>query len=730
MQIIYYGELDMPILDKLKIAVQQSLAERAWLVPAAGVVVDDDEAAITKKMSKRIVCQLAHRWQREAPQHYLHIQLATFFQKATLEVQERATPYGSKIVAPKRLKPTLDTPLSKAPSAEKEIPPSRREVSSYGAWFESELTQQIFAKLEPLVETEAISPWVSFLLETTPNDIAILISHVSNDVVEDGRKTVSPYEASNIYQWMRNEAAAMKLLSFSAAEAERLLTIGDALIDPVNASISDTPQFCLNSGGQWRLFDAETLADMQRSDQSYHILIATIDNSGPMGIEYIMTALPGDEPDVDQASDQVLSVWLTKFPMAKYLALPSEGKKQRELFFHERWLYNIDRFLECCANDALPEEVRQIAILEKQLADREEELDDFPDDIANLVEQIATMDEERETLIFRRDQLDVDLTEAEAEAESDEEVSGDNVAEITSQLEDLAGELAALERSIETGKSYVNLNTEIELIQSQLGAARTVRDSLNIEELKLQTIERAQVGVAIAAADRVNWNTLLNCDQYDPAHALTEDQFTALVIQAVDAFVARNYATLIPEESGALSLHLAKRREMQNEKRSSAEGNLRTQATASGELHILSASEVRDPLIRTLFINIAKSSDGSNFCHTIIGACLTAIEMPPLPPSPPFALPESIQEFIDTQGPAYLERAKKSYQQFRAGTLALPDEQMAALAGYGLQPAPAKPHSPNHFQFHTKKRRVETTPEPSVERDAHYSNSSASAAEP
>ena len=651
----------MSFLDKLKIAVQKGLEERAWLAPAltAGVV---DETPKTKEMGKRIVCQLANRWQHEAPQHHIHKDLAEFFHKISLRALGHGHQHDGDIFKHKRLKRTLDN-LFKSDPIEEEIQRIRLQMSANSRWFEAELTSQFFAQLEPLVQKGDTPIWVSFLLKTSPSDIAILISLVSNEVIQRGWKSNSTYDSTRIYRWMKEEAKLMKLLSFSDEEINHLFSVGDALVDPVQSTIAENPRFCRTSDGRLRLFDKETLADMQRSDQSYRALIATIDNSGPMGIEYIMTALPGDEPDVAEASDQVLRVWLTKFPMINYLALPNEVKKQRELFFHERWLYNVDRFLDRCAKDALPEEVRQVFVLEQELADREEELDGIPDDVESRNERIATLDEEQDALVSRRELLDNERVEAEFE--EDEEIRDANVDEIDGQLEALDEELATVESRRARCISYVNLRAEIVSIQSQVDAGRVVRDSLNIEELKRQAIECAQVGIAVKVADQEKWSVLLNYYQDDPAHALTEDQLTALVVQAVDAFVARNYVGLAPEESGKLSQHLATRREMQEEKRFSAAESLRTQATAEGELHQLAVSEVRDPIIRTLFIDIATSSDGSNFCHIIIGACLTAIERPPLEPRPVLVLPESIKDFIDTQDAAYPDKAKESFKQFR-----------------------------------------------------------------
>ncbi len=324
-------------------------------------------------------------------------------------------------------------------------------------------------------------------------------------------------------------------------DTKRLFAKVDALVDPVLQTIPENPQFCFNSAKQLRIFDKDTLVGMVASVRDCRSLIGIIDNSGPTGIGYILINLPENGEQVTIAGDELLKAWHAKFPVAKYLNAEGEQGRQLELYFHERKLATIDQLFDRWVWDALPEEVRQIPEIEKQLHECQDEL-----------------------------------------------------AELTEDEDD--GTILA----------------EIMQLQVQLDVAKGIRDTLNLVEIKEKALTHAQVAVAIGVAEQSKWSELLNFDQEDPEHILNDEQFTALVFQAVDAKAARNYARLGKDELGPLAKHLAARRELQNEKRSNAEGSLRTQVTR-GEYHQLSLSEVRDPLNRTLFIDTNTSRCGKKF---------------------------------------------------------------------------------------------------------------------
>lgn len=381
----------------------------------------------------------------------------------------------------------------------------------------------------------------------------------------------------------------------------------DSLVDPVLQMIPEAPQFCLNNNKQLRLFDADTISGMQKSAVDCRTLIGNIDTSGPTGIGYILTTLPDSEDKSIIAGDKVLQAWHAQFPLAKYLNANGERGRQLELHYHERTLDSIDHLFDRWVWDSLPEEVRQIPILEKQLQECQDDLAHLSDD------------------------------------EDDEE-----------------------------------FQNELTQLQEQLQAVKGIRDTLNLDEIKSLALIQAQVGVAIAVAEERKWSKLLNFDQQNPDCILNEEQFTALVSQAVDALAARNYALLGRDESGPLVKHLATRRELQNEKRSSAEGSLRTHATVTGETHQLALTEVRDPINRTLFIDTSKISDGKKFLDIVVGACIsTAQDLPPV-----------IQQFIEikvTTDKSYPANAQITYNQFREGSLKLPLEQMELLADFGIK---------------------------------------------
>lgn len=514
----------------------------------------------------------------------------------------------------------------------------------------------------------------------------------------------------------REEASRDQMLSLSIKEPQRLFSLANALIDPVLLAIPETPQFCLNSGQQLRLIDVETLAGMQASDRDNRALIVTIDNSGPTGIGYIMTAAPDDVDDLTKALDQVLKAWHAQFPMDNYAAAEDEEGKQLELYYHERWLDIIDRFLDKCAWNALPEEVRQIPLLRNQLQESQEELDNLPEDLEILAGRVADFEREIGVLEAQYEQIEMEQAEVDSEdeaVESDadsnseiatdidtdlesdgEEVNEENMTDNDSPFKEINNALAAMQKRraecITMVASHVNLRTEILQIQEQLDAVQAIRDGLVLDEVKSQALIHAQVDVAMA--NRAKWCGLINFDQDDPTHTLTEDQFTALVFQAVDALAARHYTTLAEQDTGILSQQLAARREMQSEKRSNAEGSLRTQATAEGDIHQLTASEIRDPINRTLYIDVAQSSEGSAFRDIIIGACLWVIDHPPLGFNLPLVPPEIIQEFITQKkesDPTYPDITKELFKQFSKNKRVFPPEQMAALADVGLHPAPA-----------------------------------------
>lgn len=393
-------------------------------------------------------------------------------------------------------------------------------------------------------------------------------------------------------------------------DTKRLFAKVDTLVDPVLQTIPENPLFCFNSGKQLRLFDADTLAGMRAAVRDCRSLIGIIDSSGPTGIGYILTVLPEHREQAVIAGDALLKAWHAKFPIAKYLDAEEEQDRQLELYFHERKLATIDQLFDQWVWAVLPEEVRQIPVLEEQLHECE-------DDLASL-----------------------------AEEEDDE-----------------------------------NIRSEIMQLQEQLDAAKGIRDGLSLVEIKAKALIHAQVAVAIAVADQKKWSELLNWDQDDPEHILNEEQFTALVFQAVDVFAARNYAHLGQDELGPLAKHLAALRELQNEKRSNAEGSLRTHATLEGATHKLSLSEVRDPLNRTLFIDTITSNCGKKFRDIIVGACLSVDQM----------LPTVIKEFIDQQietDNAYPAKAQQKYYQFSKNRLKLPSEQMDVLADFGLLCSP------------------------------------------
>lgn len=668
----------MPILSELKTAVQAILTERPWVVPAK------DETTLLKSHAKHILGRMASRWLCEASQQDTAAELHDFFQEmSTLALSRVPSPIIklSESRSPKR-KFSLASAAAEPSIVRSQSMPSLN-ISTYKAHVEQELTNCVFSQLENLSSSlEQPAAWISFLLEARPKDIAILICYVSEEAVRKSKLRNPGLSGSMIKKWMTDEAMIIQSISFSSDEIQKLFSLSEALIDPVKGSIPESPEFCLNSIGRWHLMESESLDGMQDVNDDYRDLIETIDDSGPTGIGYIVKNLPDDRSEIAKIRDEVLKKWQRTFPIDEYEYAEDEYAMQQELYFHERLLVNIDQFLDKCVRSILPANVLKMPDLEKQLQVKAEELENFPDDLEN---KMAEFELEKNQLSRRRSQLLLDRVNAQQDSEEGES----QIAEIDYQLRVIQEEEDDLHGKKEVHAqilaSISQINDEKLKILEEL---RLAKDILN--EFKAQAFAHTATSFAIQRAkNRTKWSSLLVFDPSEPDTVINEEQFMLLVLQVVEALKARNFIALSAEEPGIFSQHLATLREMQNEKRSSAEGSLRTQSAATGEIHTLSESEVRDPLNRTVFIDLNTRTNGEAFCQIIIGACLYTVDQEAKKLNPPLVLPEIVQEWIvekEEENSTVREKAKEKFIDYIRNHIKLPSEQVTALASFGLKP--------------------------------------------
>lgn len=586
----------------------------------------------TKRVIEHILFQMASRWQRQTSGLDINIslELAKLFKMAldqalTVENLARHAKDFSKF---KELHSQLQSLLAvKDPSNQSNVDKIREEMKlirtkEISYWFETGLSHHIFLALIPYSYTEdrLSQGWRSLFTKMPPEDIALLITQVCHELIEQGLSIPDDPKDLCIFHWMnkqvlKEQVLRLKLDSFSIEQQQQLIALSEQILDPVNATPPDQPRFCINNGGMLRIFDHETLKGQLAANQSYRELIAAIDTSGPTGIDYILRHLPNerdDDPAATQAWDHVLLAWSNRFPrdelssIEQTIPIHRQDRAKREVLrLHEQWLENTDQFLERCVWDALPEEVRQIPLLKDQLMDIEQADGDHANDIS--------------------------------------------------------------------------------LIRTQLKTALAIRAAVNIDELKVAALPRAKTSIVLDVdVGGAHWCELLNYTPDHEARVISEEQLTILVNEAADALVTRGYTRRELDAQGQLTHHLTTRIEGQNKLRSNAEGNLQTQEIARGNSASLVESQIRDPLVRTLFIDVASSSDANDFCDIVVGACLLLADS-----TTSFVLPDTIQEYIDNKEPSrpsYKDDAKYKFVQFKIRHLQLSVEQMTMLERYHITP--------------------------------------------
>ena len=252
----------------------------------------------------------------------------------------------------------------------------------------------------------------------------------------------------------------------------------------------------------------------------------------------------------------------------------------------------------------------------------------------------------------------------------------DRLDELPSELQDFDFEIAENEADCEQYDSLENINEKIEAITHQLDRAKAIRDKTDFDRLKAIALERTKIEIIANHAEGVPDSILLNLDQDKGENPLTDAQLALLVNQAVDALIERNFAFLQNEEAGQLRQHLGACREKQNEYRTNAAGSLLTYVIGEEGSHVLSESQIRDPIDRTCFIDTHFCIESKDFRDIIIGGCLRLGTNPFVP------LPESISSYLSEEmldEPNYETKAILKYIDFRLGNIALPLEQKQVL---------------------------------------------------
>ena len=141
--------------------------------------------------------------------------------------------------------------------------------------------------------------------------------------------------------------------------AAEFIRLGGRLSDAVLFDIPHEPVFCPISGGNWRILDAGTLADMQATNKAYEDTITSIDTIGHLGIGYQLTKLS----DVNEALNTVINAWYKAFPWSKFEMAESEMERLQLITDHDQVIKNLDRLLDRCVWNVYPDQYEYIAEL-------------------------------------------------------------------------------------------------------------------------------------------------------------------------------------------------------------------------------------------------------------------------------------------------------------------------------------------------------------------------------
>jgi len=140
---------------------------------------------------------------------------------------------------------------------------------------------------------------------------------------------------------------------------ENLKKIANRICDPALLSIPESPMFCLNSLGDWRIYDSNTIAAQVEADESYREIISEIDISHPSGVGYILEHPPINISIVDTILDKILAKWQACFDLHS-LSIGSDYEIQLEIMMHEELLTKLDVFFENIINSSMPQNLRNL----------------------------------------------------------------------------------------------------------------------------------------------------------------------------------------------------------------------------------------------------------------------------------------------------------------------------------------------------------------------------------
>ncbi len=439
--------------------------------------------------------------------------------------------------------------------------------------------------------------------------------------------------------------------------AAEFIRLGGLLSDAVLFDIPDEPVFCRTSGGNWRILDASTLAGMQSTNKAYEDTIASIDTIGHLGIGYQLTQLSDD----DEALNTVINTWYKAFPWSKFEMVESEMERLQLINDHDQVIKNLDRLLDRCIWNVYPDDYELIAKLN--------------DDLDELEEKYEFVRLREETLASK------------ADLEAEQELLRNFPEENEARLKDIESELKGYDDTLDTLDQEIHPDESLESLSDEIDSAKECL--LHARDLDANIIKSKSYEWALyyskrppddeEGADAAVW--LLNSDEGSESCVLTRQLLHVLTDNAAQNFIDRGYTRLEDPQKGPLESYLNSLREEQQALYSEAKNALRTEENVQKEVYSLSEFRVRDPILRTEYIDCKLTSDGRDFCDLVIGACLCAIEE-----QPSLTLPEHIKEFIEKQSAiGYLDMVKQKFVQFMNNKLDIPKEQRSILPSIAVQ---------------------------------------------
>ncbi len=630
----------MPNYTEIKAEVNGILESLQW-------ASTHEEHAFSKESAKSIVLQLVVLMQRRFPDSNGYVDLTQIIDhtlNALLEVYQ-----------------TRDFPTSRD--------------------MEKEIMEIMFARYVINLATGSYRIFGEVFFQLSPLEIASLLRQISYEIQQYGWKISDTSVNFSLLTWVKDNPTMQRVFFLSDEEQKDLITKGQGLEDPICFSIPHDPFFCLNNRGRWGILDSSSFSGMLKNNQDNRQKMVEIDHSGASGVGYILRNLPENEVNIDPAFDHVLSIWHRNFPTQRYDGAVSELCRQQVLADHIDHFNKADQLLDRCVWESLPAEVRKTVELVKQKKQEEANLQT----VTALLALDAGFQESRQKLVkeraWRRSKLDDSSKPLTRRAR---QVHTDGIIAIDVRLNEIARKLQENQEQLEQYGSLEEITNEIFSIDELLVECAEIGPQVDIDTLKRDALQRTEFELVVGQADnKFECLVLLNFEDVDINGEVDGGKtiLLALVNQAVNALIDREYHYLLFNQSGPLRQHYTARSDMQFELFSNAEGELRTQATPAGELTILTDRLVRDPLVRTCFFDVDSAIDGKVFCDIIIGGCLWAANS-----NPSIVLPDGVSSYIEEQiskDPLYANKARLKFIEFRLGDLILPD-QMGLLDCYKL----------------------------------------------